>query len=100
MLLLQEVQVQSLVGDLENPYGEWRSKKKKMKEEVGSAWNEEKLSQHQQFNRVQPWCDAGVPATKNSSGHSWGCWEKVHIGLEEGLVQWALLPAWQRDHLC
>lgn len=46
------------------------TEKKKKKEEVGSAWNEEKLSQHQQFNKVQPWCDAGVPATENSSGHS------------------------------
>lgn len=74
MLLLQEVQVQSLDGELEIPYGEGHSKKKekkkKKKEEVGSAWNEEKPSQHQKFNKVQPWCDAGVPATENSSGHS------------------------------
>ena len=70
MLLLQEVQVQSLVGELEIPYGEGHSKKKEKKEEVESAWNEEKLSQHQKFNKVQPWCDAGVPATENSSGHS------------------------------
>ena len=46
MLLLQEVQVQSLVGELEIPYGEGHSKKKEKKEEVESAWNEEKPSQH------------------------------------------------------